>query len=205
MRNIEAFRPEYKDFKKEEEKEKMEEIEKLENNSEKLKEILVLGEKYLFPDNQLPVKIVEEIEGKYEDKIPAAAHVFDKDKEGKIINESYEVNKKIDKKDYDLNRLLKISFHEIRHRVQHNSSVELFTRENLEKLSKEYPDLNLEVFIGKLPKELSPNDVDACVIERIAVFLWEKEFSLSDISEKFISENSGKAIENLKESGFLDN
>lgn len=179
------------------EKEQLKEIEKLENSSEKLKGILELIDKNIFPENPLYIKIVEEIKSKYKGKIPAAQHYFDEGKKGEMLNEHYCVNKEIDKEDYKLNGLIEVAIHEARHRVQHTfSSVGLFTRDNFKEFENKYPVLKL--LEERLPKNLSPNDFDACLVENLSSFLRKNGVSLLEISKSIIPENAKEIFENIE-------
>ena len=82
----------------ENEKEKLEEIEKLEKSSQKMEASLSLVDRNLFPENPLSIKVVEKI-GKRGRSAPAEHH-FNKDKEGKMKNEYYQVSKEFDEKKY---------------------------------------------------------------------------------------------------------
>jgi hypothetical protein len=182
---------------KEYEQKKLKEIEKLKDFSEKLKRILELVDKNVFPENPLSVKIVREIKSKYENRIPAASHYFDEGKKGEMLNEHYCVNKEIDKKDYELNDLIEVAIHEVRHRVQHTfSSVELFARDNFKEFENKYPVLKL--LEERLPKNLSSNDFDACIVENLSSFLRKNGVSLSEISESIISKNPKEIFENIE-------
>jgi len=180
-------------------------IEKLQKPSDKLKNLLNLIDESVFPENPLPVKIVKEIKSKYEERIPSAQHYFDEDNEkGKMLNEHYQVNEKINEEHYKLDDLAEISIHEVRHRVQHTLSIELFTRDNFKKFEEKYPSLKL--LKEKLPEELSPNDFDACVVENLSSFLRKNSVSLSEISENIIDKNAEDVFKNIeilsKEKGF---
>jgi len=159
----------------------------------------------VFPENPLPVKKVKEIKSKYKERIPAAQHYFDEGKKGEMLNEHYQVNKKIDKEDYKLNDLKCVVIHEVRHRVQHTFPIELFTRDNFKKFEEKYPILKL--LKERLPEELSPNDFDACVVENLSLFLIKNDVSLSEISENIIDKNAEDVFKNIEilseEKGFV--
>ena len=183
---------------------RLELIEELQKPSDKLKNLLNLIDESVFPENPLPVKIVKEIKSKYKDRIPAAQHYFDENEKGEMLNEHYQVNKRIDEEDYRLDSLIEVSIHEVRHRAQHTLPIELFTRDNFKKFEEKY--YSLKLLKERLPKELSPNDFDACVVENLSLFLKKNCVSLSEISENIIDKNAEDIFKNIeilsKEKGF---
>ncbi len=179
----------------ENEKEKLEEIEKLEKSSQKMEASLSLVDRNLFPENPLSIKVVEKI-GKRGRSAPAEHH-FNKDKEGKMKNEYYQVSKEFDEKKYNLDHFISIATHEVRHRVQHTLPVELFTKNDIKVLEEEYKIKIKEDFKEYL-KKLSPNNLDAVVVENFSSGLFRRGIPLSEISEKIISQDKKKIIENSK-------
>ncbi|MCK4354780.1 hypothetical protein KAW43_00265 [Candidatus Parcubacteria bacterium] len=174
----------------------LEKIEELENCSNKLKGILEFIDKNTFPEDHSPVKIVPEIKSKYEGEIPSAQHCFEENEKGEMVNEHYQVNEEINKKDYDQNDAIGASVHEVRHRAQHTLPIELFTRENFKKFEEKYPVLKL--LKESLPENLSPNDFDACIIEDLSSFLRKNKVTLSEISAKIISKGAEEIFENIE-------
>jgi len=175
---------------------KLKEIEKLDNSLEKMKGMLELVDKITFRGNTLPVKVVKEIESKYGKKIPLVQHYFDKNKKGEIINEQYQVNEKINEEKVNLDRIINMAIHEVRHRAQHAFGIELFTKSNCEEFFKEYP--SLKFLIKSLPGNLSPNDFDACIVEKLSSFLIKNKVSLSEISENIIPKNAKEILKNIE-------
>lgn len=159
-----------------------------------MKRILELIDKNVFPEDSLPVKIVEEI--KKEGRTPAAQHYFDENEKGKMVNEHYQVNKKIDEKDYSLNDIVEISIHEVRHRAQHTLPIELFTRDNFKEFAEKYPSLKL--LKERLPEHLSPSDFDACMVENLSSFLRKNGVSLSEISKSIIPKDAKEIFKNIE-------
>ncbi len=198
----EKFKPKIEDREEEETEQKnfekeAKEIEKLEYSSEKLKSILGLIDENIFPENPLPVKIVKKIESKYKGKIPAAKHYFDENEKGEMINEHYRVNKGVDKGNYEFIDLKGVAIHETRHRIQHALKPELFNKENIKGFKEKYPALTF--LIDNFPKELSPEDFDACLVENLSLSLIRNNVSLSEILENIISKNPEEILKNVEE------
>jgi len=188
-----------------EEKEKIKIIENLENPSEKLKECLKLLNNYVFPVSPIDIEIKElDIESKYGDKLVPAYHFFEKDKDDKMIDEKFIVNKKLDqnKDNYNFEHVLKVAIHEIRHRVQHTFPIGLFDKKNIEDHIKDYKK-EFNLLISYFPKNISSNDFDACLIEEISAGLFKKGISLFEISE-MISKDQESILKYLSQEGFLD-
>ncbi len=174
----------------------LKEIEELGNSSEKLRRVLEFIDKIIFRENTLPIKIVKEIKSKYKKKIPLAQHYFDEGKEGEILNEHYQVNERINKEKVNFNKIIKIAIHEVRHRVQHTLRIELFTKDNYKKFKEKYPPL--KSLIKELPENLSPNDFDACIVEKLSSFLIKNKVPLSEISKNIIPKNANEILENIE-------
>lgn len=181
---------------------KLDLIEKLKKPSNQLKNLLNLIDENVFPENTLPVEMVKRIESKYDGKIPIAEHYFDEDENGEMANECYRINREIDKEDYGFKEdyefidLKGIAIHEIRHRIQHTLKPELFNKENIKGFKEKYPALTL--LIDRFPKELSPEDFDACLVENLSLFLIKNWASLSEILENIISKNPEEIFENIE-------
>ncbi len=176
------------------EQEILTDIEKLKKSSEKLKKILELIDKYVFLKNSLPIKLMDKIKSRYEKHIPSAAYYFDKDQKGRTVNESYLVNKKINDKKNDY--LIAVTIHEVRHRVQHKFPIELFNKNSWGEIERQYPTLKL--LKKRLPKNLSPNDFDASVVENLSSFLRKNGISLIEISTDIIPKSPKEILENIE-------
>jgi len=175
---------------------KLKGIEKLDNSLEKMKGMLELVDKIIFRENTSPIKVVKEIESKYGKKIPLVQYYFDKNKKGEIINEQYQVNEKINEEKVNLDRIINMAIHEVRHRAQHTLGIELFTKSNCEEFFKEYP--SLKFLIKSLPENLSPNDFDACIVEKLSSFLIKNGVPLSEISKNIIPKNAKEILKNIR-------
>ncbi len=196
------------------EQRKINRIEKLEKNSEKLEELLRLIDGYSFPGNPLPVRIgrgkvekVEEKDGGNILKVKGEAGL----RRSKWGKEFYEVNQAIDRENlrdfYNLEKLIGIAVHEVRHRVQ-NLPRELLNEanfqnlKNFKNLEKEYPILEtlLKAFYESLPKKMKSEkqrvyrqrEFDAEMVEHLARILWKKGIPLLEIANKIMLQNARK-------------
>lgn len=184
-------------------------FEGLENHSDRLELSLKLIDKKIFPENPLPIKIVEKIE-KNNQTFVASHHFDESESEKEIIkNECYEVSKEIDEKNYkNLATIIGIAIHEVRHRVQHTLPIELFTKENIKEFEQKYPFLKSiqkekekslsELIMEKFSKDLSPNDFDAVLVERLSLYLLKNKIPLSEILSILLKNDAEEIIKNIE-------
>jgi len=182
---------------------KLKEIKKPED---KIAYILKTLDKISFPKSPLPIKKVDNIESKYKNsKNSQASYNFDKNEDGEIINESYQINKNLEEnRKNNKEELIGIAIHEVRHRFQHEKeNLELFTPKNLKRFQKNSLTLKLfkektgETFKHFIEREhssyLSKNDFDAIVVENLSRGLIYEGISLSKI-QSIVSKDAEEII-----------
>jgi len=143
--------------------------------------ILNRNDSTIFPENPLPIK----------DLGGSAKHImehhYDCDDKGKITDHYYGINReKLSNPKITERELLGWTLHEIRHRIQLEKQIPLFSiRDNFEL----FPHW-LQKRIKTLPKELSDKELDAKVTEYIIMFLFDKGTPAEELSKLLLTEPS---------------
>lgn len=148
-------------------------IENTKSLEEKVLFFLNLNDSTVFPNNILPVKYLD----------PCTKHVMEHhyniNEKGEVINHYYGINKeKLNQENSADNKLLEKTLHEVRHRVQLEKNINLFSKEDIES----YP-IWLQEKIKILPKEINGNEYDTKVTEYILMYLFNKGLSVEEVSK----------------------
>ena len=154
-----------------------------------------------FPEKPLCIRVDEKNTINAE-----AAHHYEKDEAGNIIEHYYIINKGINNKDDNNNSLFGIAIHEVRHRAQLEvlDQKDRFKKENLnlldnidykplkelkEKNDKDISEQMIDIIEKneiKKEQKLSPNDYDAVVVATISRLLNRNKIPSSKITKILI-------------------